>query len=465
MIKEPLSTFRHVVLLVLQVGLAVALCGFVQAFADRTNRRYDMTPLKVFALSEQSATIARGLGEPVRILFFYNGQQSGQRRQIADLLEQFAAASPMITYALYDLDRTPGLAKKFGISSYNTGVMESRGKSYQMNGIDEVEVVSGLLKLTRDKPRVLCFLTGHGEHDPMSMDTREGYSDVAKALEREQFQVRTFDVTPSPADLAKCAMLILAGPKQDLFGDEADRLAAFARSGGSLFLLIEPGTPASYPALLARFGIRAGTDLIVDERNRLYGSDSYMARVPMFDRDTFGRSMDTAAVFSVARTVAPADPLPEGISVALVALSSPDSWAQASTTSPSEEKPEFRNEIDQPGPLPVAVMATIEKVLPASGEKAGGRVAAFGDADFASNFYLNLLGNRDLFMSMIAVLAEDEELVAVRSPPELPSGTLSPVFLTAEQGRRIFWASVVCPPALVIALGAGIVYRRRRRSF
>lgn len=462
---RPLGTIRHVGLLAVQVALAVGLCGFVQALADRTNERYDLTPLKVFALSEQSTSISRGLEEPVRILFFYNGQQSGQRRQIADLLDQFAAASPLITYALYDLDRTPGLAKKYGISSYNAGVMESRGKSYQMSGIDEVEVVSGLLKLTRDRPRVLCFFTGHGEHDPMSMDVRDGYSEVAKALEREQFEVRTFDVTPSPADLTECAMVILAGPVQDLFGDEADRLASFVRRGGSLFLLVEPDTPESYTRLLSRFGIRAGVDLVVDERNRLYGSDSYMARVPMFDRDTFGRSMDTAAVFSVARTVVPADTAPEGVAVTLVALTSPDSWAQAETTSPAEGTPEFRNEIDQPGPLPVAVMATIEKVLPGSGEKSGGRVAAFGDSDFASNFYLNLLGNRDLFMSMVAVLAEDEELVAVRSPPGLPSGTLSPVFLTAEQGRTIFWVSVACAPATAVLLGVGVVYRRRRRSF
>lgn len=459
------SSLRHGALLGLQVALALAFCGFVQVLADRTNRRFDLTPLKVFALSEQSAVIARGLPEPVRVTFFYNGQQSGQRRQIADLLDQFTAASPMISYAVYDLDRTPGLAKKYGISSYNTGVMESRGRTHALPGIDEVEVVSGLLALTRDRTRKLCFLTGHDEYNPMKIDERFGYSDVAKALEREQFAVRTFEVVPSPADLESCTIVVLAGPKRNLFGDESERLTAYVRRGGSVFLLLEPETPDSYDAFLAPFGIRAKADLVVDERNRLYGADSYMARVPIFDRDTFGKPMETAAVFALARPILPVDPPPEGIEVSLVALTSQDSWAQVETLTPDESKPVFRAEVDLSGPLPVAVLATVERVLPDSNEKPGGRVAVFGDSDFASNFYLNLLGNRDLFMSMVAVLAEDQELVAVRSPPGLPSGTLSPIYLTAEEGRRIFWVSVVVVPAIVIVCGIVVVVRRRRGAY
>lgn len=463
--RRPSAAAKQWTLLALQVFLALALCALVQALADRLNRRYDLTPLKIFALSEQSSAIAKGLVEPVRVSFFYDGREEGRRRQVADLLDQFAAASPMITYRLYDLDRSPGLAKKYGVSSYNSGIIESRGKTHSMTSIDEVEVVSGLLKLTRDRPRVLCFLTGHGEHTPMEVDERKGYSDVAKSLEREQFKIRTFDVAPSPADLEQCTAVVLAGPQQNLFASEAERLTSFVLRGGSILLMVEPDTPESYNTLLERFGIRAGTDLVVDERNRLYGADSYMVRVPIFDRDTFGKKMDTAAMFSLARTVAPAEKAPEGVSVGLVALSSPDSWAQVDTLVPNEGKPEFRQETDRPGPLPVAVMATVEKVMPNTDEKPGGRVVVFGDADFASNFYLSLLGNRDLFMSMIAVLAEDKELVAVRSPPGLPSGTLSPIYLTADQGRRIFIVAVAAVPALAVLTGLAVVYRRRRRGF
>jgi len=86
----------------------------------------------------------------------------------------------------------------------------------------------------------------------------------------------------------------------------------------------------------------------------------------------------------------------------------------------------------------------------------------FGDSDFASNFYLNLLGNRDLFLSTVAVLAAEPELVAVRKKG-MTRGTLSPIVLTAEQGRIIFWTVVITEPALFLLLGIVVALRRRRR--
>jgi ABC-type uncharacterized transport system involved in gliding motility auxiliary subunit len=86
-----------------------------------------------------------------------------------------------------------------------------------------------------------------------------------------------------------------------------------------------------------------------------------------------------------------------------------------------------------------------------------------GDSDFGSNLYLNLLGNKDLFMSSVGVLAEDEALIAVRRKG-LPRGSFSPVSLTAEQGRAIFWLAVIVQPLAFTVLGMGIVWQRRRRA-
>jgi len=92
-----------------------------------------------------------------------------------------------------------------------------------------------------------------------------------------------------------------------------------------------------------------------------------------------------------------------------------------------------------------------------------GRMIVFGDSDFASNLYLNLLGNKDLFMSSIAVLTEDPALIAVRRKG-LPRSSLSPVSLTADQGRIIFWAGVIGIPASFLLLGVITTWRRRRRE-
>jgi ABC-type uncharacterized transport system involved in gliding motility auxiliary subunit len=86
-----------------------------------------------------------------------------------------------------------------------------------------------------------------------------------------------------------------------------------------------------------------------------------------------------------------------------------------------------------------------------------------GDSDFATNFYLNILGNKDFFMSSVAVLAEDSASIAVRHK-RLTRGTISPISLTAEQGRSIFWIAVVLQPLFFVAIGGIVLLRRRRRG-
>jgi ABC-type uncharacterized transport system involved in gliding motility auxiliary subunit len=120
----------------------------------------------------------------------------------------------------------------------------------------------------------------------------------------------------------------------------------------------------------------------------------------------------------------------------------------------------FRREVDQVGPLSIGVLATL---APGAPDAPPGQLMVFGDSDFATNFYFNLLGNKDLILSAVAVLAEDPTLVAVRRK-SMPSGTLSPISLTAAQSRVIFWAAVIVLPALSLLIGGVVGMRRRRRS-
>ncbi len=461
------SSARQTVLLALQIIMAATLCGFLIVLAERHNVRYDLTPLQSFVLSDEARRIATGVRVPVRMTVFYNSQEQGQRRQTEDLLQLFTDAAPNISYRLADLDRSPALAKKYGVSSFNTGVIETDGEIRQLNTIDEEEITKGLLQLTRSTPRTLCFIAGHGEHSPQDSGDRTGYSEVAKALEKENFIIRTLDAMHTDTS-GDCTVVILPGPTRNLLPGEANELARYLESGGHVLFMVDPDALPSVVEFLARFGVRAGDDLVVDERNRFYGSDSFMPRVPIFDEGTFRKNLDTAAVFSLARTVSPIDKEGGDYNVLLIALSSPESWAHIGGGAVPDGKVQFRRETDKPGPLPVAVIVTGKREVPGAepGSTAPakmGRMIVFGDSDFASNLYLNLLGNKDLFMSSVGVLAEDEELISMRHKG-LPRSSLSPVSLTARQGDLIFWSAVVVQPAGFAALGMLITWRRRRRG-
>ena len=81
----------------------------------------------------------------------------------------------------------------------------------------------------------------------------------------------------------------------------------------------------------------------------------------------------------------------------------------------------------------------------------------FGDSDFASNGWLGIQGNRDLFLNSVNWLAQQENLIAIR--PRDPQDRR--VTLTADQQEWIFWATVFIIPGLILLSGVHAWWRRR----
>jgi ABC-type uncharacterized transport system involved in gliding motility auxiliary subunit len=81
----------------------------------------------------------------------------------------------------------------------------------------------------------------------------------------------------------------------------------------------------------------------------------------------------------------------------------------------------------------------------------------FGDSDFASNAWLGIQGNRDLFMNSVNWLAQQENLIAIR--PRDPEDRR--ITLTADQQERIFWLTVFIIPGLILLGGVHTWWRRR----
>ncbi len=80
-----------------------------------------------------------------------------------------------------------------------------------------------------------------------------------------------------------------------------------------------------------------------------------------------------------------------------------------------------------------------------------------GDSDFATNGWLEIPGNRDLFLNMVNWLAQQENLISVRarSPEDRR------VTMTAGQDRMIFWFTIAILPGLIFLAGIQTWWRRR----
>jgi ABC-type uncharacterized transport system involved in gliding motility auxiliary subunit len=450
---------RQWALLMLHVALLLTGGVLVQVAAERTNRRFDLTATRALSLSLVSEQVLRELEAPVRVSVFH---RRGARAQYAPLLERMHAASRHVEYELLDLDRYPERARSLGIAQYGQAAIEYAGRLTRVRALPEEELVGGILQVVRGRVQRVLFTTGHGERAPGG--DPDGYGRFVSSLETENRRAGTIALTagdvPSDADL-----VVVAGPRHDFLPAEVSRLTSYLERGGALLLLLEPGVVPNLEGLLARFGIRTADDFIVDRDRSVVGTDGLAAIVELFKRgnpisEPGGRVIDTGAVLPSARSVDVESEV-AGVDAEAIARTAPTAWAMRGVDRARRGEAPSEAARDVPGGAVVMVMA---QITPA-GEQRGGRLVVVGDADFASDAYIDLLGNRDLALNAVAWLTADTTLAGARTKRvhEILR-PLSPLVLTETQARTLLFGVGVIEPGLVLLAGVFIVGARRRRG-
>ena len=444
---------RPHLLLGVQIATVVAILACVVTLAALHPRRVDLTPERRFTLSAHTREVLARVHDDVRITAFFSSQEGVIRREMADLLALYREAQPRIAVRLLDLDRSPGLSQRLGVSSYNTAVVEAGERRERLDLVNEETVTATLLDVAGTPAVVTYFVVGHGERDPRDGDERRGASEAARALAAEGFQVRALEgAAEIPSD---AGLVVVAGPTRELPRAETDTLAAYLRSGGRVVVLSDPRTPASVVRLLERFGIELASDVVVDEQARLFGTDGLSARVAYLNQALIPTPVDAQALLPVAQTVRLADPAPAGVRTDYLAMTGETAWADVDRRAPDDGHAVFRPDHDRRGPLPVAALARV-----GAPDDREGRLAVLGDADFVTNLHVNVLGNRDLLLAVAGLVARGDPLTGAR-PPAPPGGTFSPLTLTAREARGILWGGVVTPSALLAATALWMARRRR----
>lgn len=467
---------RHGASALILILLVLGILVFVEAISARHSARLDLTAGKRFTLSEQTLKILKNLEKPVRLTAFYQ-EGSPEAEEARGLLDQYAYASRKFSFTFVDPDRFPGKARRYKITAYGTLMLETDIREEKITQATEQELTNALLRVMRKAEKVIYFISGHDEKSTEDYG-KDGYSGVKKAIEDQNYVARDLllmRVEEVPAD---ASVLIIAGPKKALFPEEISTLKRFIDQGGHLLILIDPDTDTGLREFLKSCGIEVGQDIIVDKLSRLFGADYLTPIVSEYaGYHPITENFKTASFFPLARSIRVAKAVPLHVQNTELAKTGPNSWAETDLVMLKKGKASFDSEKDTMGPIPVAMVSTIqheteeakdgqaEKTVEDKAEESDdekdvprpARIVVFGDSDFAGNVYVNLSGNRDLFMNTLSWLAEEEDLISIR-PKERES---QPVVLSYTQTRVIFWASVVLLPGGVLIIGV-VVLRQRR---
>jgi ABC-type uncharacterized transport system involved in gliding motility auxiliary subunit len=427
---------------------------------NRFSLRADTTAAKQFSLAEQTRKVLKNLDQDVKVTGFF---KSGDEFQLNELLTEYSHYSPRFSFRFIDPDKKPGEAKRYDIKAYNTVVVESGGKEEKITKSTEEDITNAMIKVTREGVKKVYFTTGHGERDYDGSD-RFGFSALKKALEDENYQTDKILLAQQDSIPSDCSVLVIAGPKSDLFEKEENMLNDYLKTGGTVLFMLDPDAPDSYVNLLSQWGIKVDKDIVVDASGigQLFGAGPTIPIVSQYKDHTITKDFRVMTVFPEARSISAEKNPPSGVTVTELATTSPRSWGETGSLTSGRVS---LDDQDIRGPVSILTVAQKDAEKAKKREDKYGlgtgnaktRLAVFGDSDFATNGSINLQGNSDLVLNTISWLAEEEDLISVR-PKDPEDRRLN---LTARQSKIMLYFGVILLP--VVIFGAGIaVYRKRK---
>jgi gliding motility-associatede transport system auxiliary component len=436
------------------LALVIAL-GAVNWIAYHRPKSWDLTKNRIFTLQEDTIRTLKALRTDVRAIAVYRLDEEGYAQARA-LLERYAAVTPRFTFEMVDPYKNPEKARTYGVLSGGPRILLVAGEQKApASAADEQGLTNALVKVTRQGARKLYFLGGHGEPDPSAQEPR-GYAQLTKSLQAEGYEVAPLSLAERGQVPADASVVVVAGARRPLLPPEVKLLEAYAEKGGHLGIFLEPEVDVGLDRLLARFGVQADDDVVVDPSPaaQLLGSPVSPIALPSGAHPISRELADTALVLPTARslvalTKAEVTPTP-------LALTGSEAWGETDLKGVFERGQARRDEGEKGGPLPLAMAAE----LPGGDKERGpARLVAAGDADFFTNQYLQLGGNRDFAMNALSWLAEQEDRITIRPR----SREASVVMLTQAQVTALKFLSVDVLPVALLAIGLAVWMVRRSR--
>jgi ABC-type uncharacterized transport system involved in gliding motility auxiliary subunit len=447
---------------VLATAAFVSILALLAYLSSRHHARVDLTEAGVYGLSPQSTRVAEKLDKPLELHAFVEG---GANEELRALLEGYRNASGNVTFRLVDPDRSPDLVSRFGITTLNSVHIAYGNESTVITNPTEESITNGIIKVTRTTKKTVCFVTGHGEASIDDEQEPRGYARAKKALENENYEVKSVMPASDGKVDAGCSALVIASPERPLLPGEPELIEAYLKGGGHVLAMLQPRQAADLVPLLQRWGVSVGDDIVVDQQLRLFQGPSVGVEpiAASYGEHPITRDFrrDSITVYNLARSVEPATDGKTGVTAVSLVKTGPQSWAESDVAMLFEQNRVSLDGSDRKGPVSLAVAVTANLKDMGSDKDGEARLVVFGNARFADNQYLAnpTFFNGDLFLNAVGWLVGQEELVSIRSR----TVRASRVQMTPEQNVMLFVSSVLLMPQILLLAGIVVWWRRRSR--
>ncbi|MDA0237219.1 MAG: GldG family protein [Proteobacteria bacterium] len=466
------------------VGIVVAVCYLSIKYPFRI----DMTQGDLYSLSAETIDMLENLKTPVHISFFHDPMM----RDTVEFYQLIASKSDKVTVEFHDPMLNPSIARMKGVEFSGTALFESEGRRLQVNTAHESDIANGILKISQGIQQTICFLDGHGEPDPFSLEQhdhnegdighehglgtqyvlheRHGMAKLRNSLESMNYVVSKVTLAQGGGAKEDCAVFLVAGPQTPLMLSEVQWIDQYIKNGNNILFMLDPFVKTGLEPIIEKLGVVLDNNLVLDPESHFWADISSPA-VTNYNRHSITDDL-TLTFFPGVRSLSPTDVPVSNTNVRPLINTSLKSYGETEIAQPG-----FNDGVDRKGPLTLMVIVernpgfgknaeamarelrgeTVEKTAAQEVTGPSSRIAIIGDSDFATNSFFHVMGNGKLLLSTINYLAAQEDLIGL----EPKSLDIARVNLTNTQMKGTFVLSIILIPALMAIIGIAVWWRRR----
>jgi hypothetical protein len=446
---------RRLPLWLYALALVVA-AGCIGYLTTRHHVRFDWSAGHRASLTAPTRKVLARMHGPIDITS-YAVPGGRLRPTIAAFIARYQALKSDIHLHFVDPDQNPGAMRAAGIEVAGEMVLHYRGRQEHVRELTEDALTNALERLARGGRRIVAFVGGDGERLPGGVKGAD-LGLFVKPLAKRGLRAVPLDFGQVGKVPEGTSLVVLASPRSTLPAGAVKALVSWVQGGGNLLWLSEPDDPHPELDPLARaLGIQRLPGVLVDGQGSALGlKDPRIVATGQYPQTAITRGLDQTTLFaqvqalaSTSATAWEAKPLLRSSARSWTELQPIDD-AHPSTIRFDPDKGELR------GPLDFGF--ALSRLSP-SPDKNQQRAVVIGDGDFLSNAFIGQAGNRALGDRVIDWLLGDDALLDVdraKAPDRVVR--LSRGGLTAM--AAVF---MIALPVLLLLLGVGIAWRRRRR--
>ena len=446
----------------------------------RFDKTFDLTEEKLHSLSDQTLNVLKSM-EEIQITVFYKGKQSlPVKNALERYLKIYKQNASHIQFKYIDAHLNNRKAKSYlePLSDRNTrdvfAFVEYQSKKVRVEEpIDESNILSALIQVSRRVDQNIYFTSGHGERD-MFADHAQGLSAFTSALKGDSFNVVEWNVENQKGVPESASALMILGPTKPFFEQEIKWIKEYIQKGGRVFMALDPGGHQNLNSFLKEtLNVDFKNNFIVNPRISLAGKSRTAVTGRDYNinhlitKDFVGMRGFATSIFDLASEIVFTD-LPQAKTSPLVhsgsgfALSSlgadPSQVQQKSFVLAVVVEEEKSKDLDQTAEEEDDKKSNKEKEEEKTTDQKDNeyfKVVVFGDSDFLTNSLLNLGVHKDMALNILSYLADRENLLNIR--PKQPKGTR--LVLTQSYKIMMIIAAILLP--LICFICAFFIWIRR----